>query len=88
MGALFDNGEYVLLTKIKIKLHHHWLWQMTSSSYPTKGTRHVTLVKTQIVSHEWGKNGNDILTKRTYPWWLWHRFSAMINQVMVTSGNL
>jgi hypothetical protein len=27
MGALFDNGEYLLLTKIKIKLHHHWLWQ-------------------------------------------------------------
>jgi hypothetical protein len=23
MGALFDNGEYLLLTKIKIKLHHH-----------------------------------------------------------------
>jgi hypothetical protein len=41
-----------------------------SATNPTKGTRHVALVKTQIVSHEWGKNGNEMLTKRTYPWWL------------------
>jgi hypothetical protein len=36
-----------------------------NSSYPAKGTRRVTLVKTPIVSHEWGKNGNDITTKRS-----------------------
>jgi len=30
IGALFVNGEYVLLTKIKIQLHHQWLWQKGS----------------------------------------------------------
>jgi hypothetical protein len=35
------------------------------------------------VSHEWGKNGNEITTKRTYPWSMWHIFSVMVIQVMV-----
>ena len=47
------------------KLRYSW-W--VSSSCSTSDTHRVTLVRNQVINHEWGKNRIVITTKETLPW--------------------
>ena len=42
--------------------------ERVSSSCSTSGIRRVTLFRTPMISHEWGKNQLVITTSGTYPW--------------------
>ena len=41
---------------------------MAGSPCSIIGTRHITLSTDPVISHEWGKDVNVIMTKGTYTW--------------------
>jgi hypothetical protein len=59
-----------------------------NSSCSTSGTRRVNLVTNPVISHEWGKDWEVLMTSGTYMLSLWHRYRLTVNQVMVATVKL
>ena len=56
-----------------------------SSSCSTCSNRHVILATNQVASHEWGTTRKCLRQVEHIRGHLWHRYSIMVNQVMVAN---
>jgi hypothetical protein len=56
-----------------------------SSSCSTIGTRCVNIVTNPVISREWGKDGKCLRQVEHIRGHLWHRYSIVVNQVMVAT---
>jgi hypothetical protein len=62
----YKTKDQVTRTALKTRYERRYYGRVSSSS-STSGTRRVNIVKTPVISHEWGKDREMFTTSGTYP---------------------